>query len=114
MLIIDDTKPVFNTEEIHRGTLVYARKSYWNEGISGFVTETSEKELRIQFLPAIQNVVSHCYVSAEDVANGLWTLRYSNDGMFTVNEYPEESTGNTEASGGDSAEDVSGGDGGSE
>ena len=112
MLIIDDTKPIFNTEEIHRGTLIYARNINWSFGISGFVTETSEKELRIQFLPSIQNVVSHCYVTAEGVAEGLWELRYSSDGLETVQTYPNGDSDDTEATEGDPEEGEPEDDGG--
>ena len=89
-VLIDTDKKIFNTEEIHRGTIVYARKTAWDIGITGIVMETSETVLRIQFLPSIQNVINHCFVSAEEVSDGLWFLRYSNDGLATVREYDPE------------------------
>ena len=92
MLLTDDTKKIFNTTEIHRGTIVYAKHQAWNFGVTGTVVETSAVRLRIEFLPAIQNVVNHLFVPVEEVAAGLWELRYSNDGMATVSSYPEPET----------------------
>ena len=92
MLLSDDTRQIFNVSEVHSGTIVYARRKEWHEGITGIVMETSAERLRIQFLPLVQNVVNHCFVPASEVAAGLWELRYSNDGLATVKTWPVQDT----------------------
>lgn len=97
MLLVEKSSTVFNTEEVMRGALMYAKHTSWDEGISGIVTEANEKYIRLQFLPAINNVVNHAIIHAPDVVAGYWIIRYSSDGMSTVTEYvpedPEEEGG---------------------
>ena len=87
MLLVNKSSTVFNTEEVTRGSLMYAKHSSWDEGVSGIVTEAHEKAIRLQFLPAINNVLNHTVIYASDVVKGDWTVRYSSDGMSTVKEY---------------------------
>ncbi len=89
MLLVDASVTIFDTDEVTKGSLMYAKHSSWEEGVSGIVTEVNEKYLRLQFLPAINNVLNHVIIQASDVAGGNWTIRYSTDGMETVTEYPE-------------------------
>ena len=87
MLLIDKSSTVFNTEDVTRGSLMYAKHSSWDEGVSGIVTEANEKFIRLQFLPKIANVINHTIIKASDVVDGYWLVRYSSDGMATVNEF---------------------------
>lgn len=89
MLLIDKARMVFNLDEISRGTLIYAKHKTWNEGQGGIVTEASEDLLRVQYLPTIQNVLNHYFVSAAEVNDGEWEIRYSNDGLETVSIFPD-------------------------
>ena len=97
MLLIDKSTTVFDTEEVVRGSLMYAKHSSWDKGVSGIVTEANEKFIRLQFLPEIANVINHTIIKASDVVKGYWLIRYSSDGMETVTEYapadPEEEGG---------------------
>ncbi len=88
-LIVESTASIFDTDEITRGSLMFAQHSTWDEGVSGIVTEVNEKYIRLQFLPSINNVINHTTIQASDVVAGYWTIRYSTDGMETVTEYPE-------------------------
>ena len=45
MLIVKEPTEKFNTEEIRRGTLVYAKHKTWENGEKGFVTTASEDEV---------------------------------------------------------------------
>lgn len=98
MLIVDKTNTVIDTEDVKRGSLIYAKHMSWDEGVSGIVTEANEKFIRLQFLPKIANVINHTIIKASDVAKGYWLVRYSSDGMETVKEYapPETAEGGEE------------------
>lgn len=88
MLVEKESIAKFNTEEIRRGTLVYARHKTWDRGEMGFVTSAKEDEVIVQYPPAIGNVTNHFFLPAKEVANGDWELRYSND-MQKITVYPE-------------------------
>ena len=51
MLIVKEPTEKFNTEEIRRGTLVYAKHKTWENGEKGFVTTASEDEVIVQYPP---------------------------------------------------------------
>ena len=88
MLIENESVAKFNTEEIRRGTLVYAKHKTWGKGEMGFVTSAKEDEVIVQYPPAIGNVTNHFFLPAKEVANGDWELRYSNDRQ-KITVYPE-------------------------
>lgn len=106
MLIKETTNNVINTEEVSRGTLIWAKHSSWEDGISGIAEYVDERKIVVRFLPTTQNVQNHFMMLAKDISGGSWTVRYSNDGMETVLSYGgtesgEENTGeNTEQNSG--------------
>lgn len=91
MLLFDSTHKAFDQEKIRRGTLIHAKHKSWQEGQSGIVTEVLPDLLRVQYPPTIQNVLNHYFISVSEVENGEWQLRYSSDGLETVETYPERS-----------------------
>lgn len=91
MLVVDADRQIFNLDEICRGTLIYARHSTWQEGQTGIVTEASEGTIRVQYPPAIQNVLNHYFIPVREVTDGEWEIRYSNNGLETVLIYPDKS-----------------------
>ena len=88
MLLQVKSEPVFDLDEISRGDIVYACKDTWDEGICGIVVDVNELQMRILYLPKIQNVMNHCIVKASQVAAGLWELRYSHDQLDSVEVIP--------------------------
>ena len=76
MLLTEETKKVINLAEIGRGSL-----------ISGIVTEATVDTITVLFLPETQNIQNHFAIQAEAIEKGMWTIRYSSDGMETVNVY---------------------------
>lgn len=92
MLIIDSDSKEFNLEEIHRGTLVYAQHSTWDEAVAGMVTRAYKDVLRIQFPPSVQNTLNHFFIYAEEVERGEWTMKYSDD-LETIGQYPVDTGG---------------------
>lgn len=100
MLINDNTIKAFDLDQVSRGTLIYAKHSSWSEGVTGIVTEATAITLRVQFLPPIRHVLNHTFIHAYEVADGQWEIRWSSDGLQTVNVYPEE-TGSTDEGGTD-------------
>lgn len=87
MLLIDETKKIINLAEIKRGSLISAKRSTWNEWTSGIVTEAARERITVLFLPETQNIQNHYTIQAEDMEAGMWDIRYSMDGMKTVNQY---------------------------
>lgn len=89
MLIIRDPTNAFDAEEIQRGTLIYAKHKSWSKGEQGFVVSAVKDKVTVQYPPKIGNVTNHFFIYADEVANGDWEIRYSND-MQTITKYPEE------------------------
>lgn len=87
-LITEKPESVFDTSEIKAGYLLYAKHFSWKEGIGGFVTAVTEKEIVVQYHPGIGNVTNHFIMQAKDVAAGDWEIRYSAD-LSEVIVYPE-------------------------
>lgn len=96
MLIIKGSTEQFNTEEIKRGTLIYAKHRTWAEAEKGFVVSANTEEVIVQYPPNIGNVTNHFFLFASEVAAGDWEIRYSND-MLEILTYPEGGTNGTEA-----------------
>lgn len=88
MLLVNSEIRTFNLDEIGRGTLIFARHKSWDEGQAGIVTEASGDLLRVQYPPSIQNVLNHYFIPVSEIEE--WEVRYSNDGLETVMEYPEQ------------------------
>jgi hypothetical protein len=88
MLILKEQTEKFNLDEVKRGTLIYAKHCTWKEPEKGFVVCVNEKEMIVQYLPAIGNVTNHFFLPVEEIAGGEWELRYTND-MQTIMVYPE-------------------------
>lgn len=94
-LIVDSVTKVFDTGIIKRGCLVYGKHRTWQEGKAGFVTAVTEKEITVQYHPGIANVTNHFFVPANEVADGQWEFRWSND-LSEVYEYPNEPEGGSD------------------
>lgn len=58
-LIVDSVSKVFDTAQIEKGYLVYAKHRTWTEGKAGFVTAVTEKQITVQYHPGIANVTNH-------------------------------------------------------
>lgn len=93
MLLIDPTQKVIDTAEIGKGTLIYAKHRSWDKGQTGIVTTVSEKQIRVMFLPDIQNVLNHFHITAADLEAGVWEVRYSNDGLQSIVRFGGEDNG---------------------
>lgn len=90
MLLVNTERKGFNIDEISRGTLVYAKHMSWPKGQTGIVTDVSEDKIRVQYLPSIQNVLNHFFITATETEAGEWEIRYSSDGLLNVVSFPEE------------------------
>lgn len=86
-LLVEKNRGVFNTE-IKKGTLIWAKHDGWEAGIGGFVSAVTENKLVVMFHPDISNVINHYIIHAEEVSDGKWMIRWSED-LVTVNEFPE-------------------------
>ena len=87
MLLTEETKKVINLAEIGRGSLISAKNKTWDKEQSGIVTEATADTITVLFLPETQNIQNHFVIPAEAIEKGMWTIRYSSDGMETVNVY---------------------------
>lgn len=87
MLLTEETKKVINLAEIGRGSLISAKNKTWDKAQSGIVTESTADTITVLFLPETQNIQNHFVIPAEAIEKGMWTIRYSSDGMETVNVY---------------------------
>ena len=87
MLLTEETKKVINLAEIGRGSLISAKNKTWDKAQSGIVTEATVDTITVLFLPETQTSQNHFVIQAEAIEKGMWTIRYSSDGMETVNVY---------------------------
>lgn len=88
MLIIRNPTNVFDVNEVHRGTLIYAKHKTWSDPEMGFVVSVTGNKLIVQYPPRIGNVTNHFFVYADEVANGDWEIRYSND-LQVISNHPD-------------------------
>ena len=87
MILVESTRNVINTDEVRRGTLIWAKHSSWDTGQCGMVTDVTEKKITVKYIPTIQNVLNHFIIYASELEAGAWQLRYSSDGLETVTEF---------------------------
>ncbi len=87
MLIKEVTENQFDTETVKRGQLISARHRSWTTAISGMIARVLPDQLWVEYLPSIHNV-KNCYVINADELDEEWEVRYSADGMKTVETYP--------------------------
>ena len=87
MLLTEETKKVINLAEIGRGSLISAKNKTWDKAQSGIVTEVTADTITVLFLPETQNIQNHFVIQTEAIEKRMWTIRYSSDGMETVNVY---------------------------
>lgn len=97
-IIITESKTTINTEEITRGTLIWAKHSSWGAGICGIVSGVTEEKITVRYLPSVQNVQNHFEIPASELTSEEpeWQVRYSSDGLVTVIEFniePEQEGG---------------------
>lgn len=98
MILIENTGQEYDQETIQRGGLIYAKHKTWERGVAGLVAEVTKDMLYVQYCPPLRNVTNHFRIPAEELAAGEWEFRYSNDGMETIQKYPEEGEGNDSGS----------------
>lgn len=85
MLLIEEKRKIINLAEICRGSLISAKNKTWDKAQSGIVTEVTSDAITVLFLPETQNIQNHFVIQAEAIEKGMWSIRYSSDGMETVN-----------------------------
>lgn len=85
-LIIEKPVASFDMTQIKRGFLIWGRHYTWDEGKAGFVTSATDSQLIVQYHPGIGNVTNHFIISASEVVDGQWEIRWSAD-MSEVSEY---------------------------
>jgi len=83
-LITDSTEKVFDITSVHKGDLIRAKYSTWDEPRNGIVTAVSEDKLTVLFLPGLGNVTNYFVILAAEVEAGKWTVRWTTD-LETIN-----------------------------
>ena len=83
-LITDSTEKVFNISSVHKGDLIRAQYSGWDEPRNGIITAVSEEKLTVLFLPGIGNVTNYFVILAAEVEAGKWTVKWTTD-LETIN-----------------------------
>ncbi len=68
---------MFDTSAISRGFFIYGKHRSWKTGVNGLVSQVSETEILVQFLPDIQNAAKHYRIQAEEVKREEWELLIS-------------------------------------
>ena len=94
-LVTTVTRNVFDTALVKEGDLIYVEYENWKDPKRGIVIHVSSDAVTFLYHPNIANVTNRHVLSAEDVAKGGYTVRWTSD-MITVNEYPEPQQGSSE------------------
>lgn len=89
MLIDHIERAEFNAEEIRRGTLIFAKHKTWKEGIQGIVYHTSPEQITVMYPNSLTNTQNHFFIPVSEVSNNEWEIRYSNDGLQSIQKYQE-------------------------
>lgn len=97
-LIVDSIAKVFDTAQIKKGYLMYAKHRSWPDGRGGFVTAVTDKQITVQYHPGIANVTNHFFLPSDEVEAGEWEVRWSED-LGVVEEYKVEGGGEDDAGG---------------
>lgn len=97
-LIVDSVSKVFDTTQIEKGYLVYAKHRTWTEGKAGFVTAITDTQITVQYHPGIANVTNHFLLPVDEVTAGEWEIRWSKD-MSKVEEFKAEEGGEDDVGG---------------
>ena len=85
-LITKSDAPAINEEAIHKGDLIRAKYSVWTEERNGQVAAVTRDEIRVIWQPNIRNVTNFFSIYAAELADGLWTVKWTPD-METFNVY---------------------------
>ncbi|MCD8011647.1 MAG: DUF5026 domain-containing protein [Lachnospiraceae bacterium] len=88
-LLKESTNTLFDTDAIQKGAMIYAKHECWDEAKSGIVSAVKSDGIRVLYHPNIANVTAFFNIFADDVANGEWQIRWSED-LETIYQYPEE------------------------
>lgn len=83
------TTPCFDTGQIQKGTIIWAKHISWNEGITGIVSNITKNKITVIFLRTITNTQNHFFVNVDEVLNNEWQIRYSADNLTTIASYPQ-------------------------
>lgn len=79
-ILIDSGSKVFDTDQLHVGDVIYAKRNGWPEGRAGIITYVTKRCLTVVFHPAIANVMLHFHIRAEEVQANEWEyIRWSSD-----------------------------------
>lgn len=98
-LIITSGAPEINTEAIAKGDLIRAKYSAWNEERNGQVAAVTRDEIRVIWQPGIRNVTNFFSINADEIAAGLWAIKWSPD-METIHAYEPTADGPTDSDSG--------------
>ncbi len=85
-LFVEMPTAMFDTSQIGRGDLVWAKHYSWDSGRAGFVTTARTDKLIVQYYPGIGNVSNHFIIPVCEVARGDWEIRWSED-LKDIQEY---------------------------
>ena len=86
-LITKSDTPAINEEAIQKGDLIRAKYSAWTEERNGQVAAVTRDEIRVIWQPNIRNVTNFFSIYADELADGLWIVKWTPD-METFNMYP--------------------------
>lgn len=85
-LITTSEAPAINTAAISKGDLIRAKYSAWTEERNGQVAAVTRDEIRVIWQPGIRNVTNFFSILADEIADGLWTVKWSPD-LETIHTY---------------------------
>lgn len=79
ILLNDETRKIFNLDEIKKKGLIRAQYHSWAEPRNGIVVAVGETVLQVLFLTGINTAACYYEIKAEEVFDGKWSINYTND-----------------------------------
>lgn len=90
-LIITAETPAINTAGIKKGDLIRAKYSAWTEERNGQVAAVTRDEIRVIWQPGVRNVTNFFSILADEIADGLWTVKWTSDLDTIYTHEPDDS-----------------------
>ena len=79
ILLTDETRKVFNLDEIKKSGLIRAQYHTWTEPRNGIVVAADETILQVLFLTGVRVATRYYKIKADEVFDGKWSINYTND-----------------------------------
>lgn len=84
-LISSTTAPVFDRTAVKPRDFIRAQYHTWPEPRNGLVVSVTDSAIQAIFIPGVHTATCYYEVKAQEIADGKWSVLYSED-LATINK----------------------------